>query len=60
MKKEPRLVFLKRLGENKNTPDVLFIKLSKFKNKFGYVLDKNFKPVKPLNKQLKGTVWKQL
>ncbi|EAR87412.2 PPR domain protein (macronuclear) [Tetrahymena thermophila SB210] len=56
MKKEPKIVYLKKLGENKNTPDVLFVRLKKFKNQFGYVKDKDFQPIKPLNKRLQGTV----
>jgi len=53
-KKEPKLIFLKRLGENKNTPDELYIRLLKFENRFGYVKDKNYKPIASVKSQLKG------
>lgn len=43
-KKEPRTVYLKRLGENKNTPDQIFVLLAKFPQKYGYVADQNYKP----------------
>ncbi len=42
LKKEPRQIFLKKLGEAKYLPDELFVRLKKFKNQFGYVKDKNY------------------
>lgn len=32
MKKEPKIVYLKKLGENRSTPNVLFLKLGRFKS----------------------------
>lgn len=55
-KKEPKMVFLKKLGENKSIPDEIFIRLSKFQNKFGYIKDKDFKPIPHIKQQLKGIV----
>jgi len=48
VKKEPKLIFLKRLGENKNTPDELYIRLLKFENRFEYVKDKNYNPIESM------------
>lgn len=56
VKKEPKLIFLKRLGENKNTPDELYIRLLKFENRFEYVKDKNYNPIESMKSQLKGMI----
>ena len=40
MKREPKLNFLKILGENKNLPIKIKLELKKFKTQFGYVKDR--------------------
>ncbi|EGR33964.1 pentatricopeptide repeat domain protein [Ichthyophthirius multifiliis] len=55
IKKEPRQVFLKKLGQAKYLPDELYIKLKKFKTQFGFVQNKNYKKV-DLFKKLRGKI----
>lgn len=37
MKREPKLIYLKKLGESDYLPDKLYVELQEFKNKFGKV-----------------------
>ncbi len=44
---EPKVLYLKRLGEAEHLPDVLHAELAEFKTKFGFVADKVFRITKP-------------
>jgi len=43
MKREPKTVYLKRLGEASYVPDELFLELAKFNSKFGIMYKKDIK-----------------
>ena len=44
---EPKIVYLKRLGESQNLPPEVYLELVEFEHKFGFVLDKVYRSTKP-------------
>lgn len=43
---EPKIVYLKRLGESENLPEAIYLELVEFEKKFGFVKDKIYRKKK--------------
>jgi len=43
---EPKIVYLKRLGESENLPEAIYLELVEFEHKFGFVADKIYQQKK--------------